>query len=96
MSTDLGHAHRLRPVQFEDILVGYIVEHPDARTGDECYGGAIWLDTAPDRFVRPTPDGPPRPVWHVEQAEPLTLSPSLLCTLCHDHGFVRRGAWEPA
>lgn len=31
--------------------------------------------------------------WRVESLEPLTLSPSLLCTSCGLHGFVRNGAW---
>lgn len=34
--------------------------------------------------------------WAVESWEPLTVSPSLLCMRCGDHGFIRRGKWEPA
>lgn len=33
--------------------------------------------------------------WKVECWEPLTLSPSLLCS-CGDHGFVRSGKWVRA
>lgn len=33
--------------------------------------------------------------WQVEQAEPLTLAPSLLCH-CGDHGFIQGGRWVPA
>jgi len=32
-------------------------------------------------------------IWSVDKWEPLTLSPSLLCTICGDHGFVREGKW---
>ena len=34
-------------------------------------------------------------MWTVESWEPLTLSPSLLCTAegCGDHGFIRQGRW---
>ena len=39
---------------------------------------------------------PGHPVWTVESWEPLTLSPSLLCKLCGDHGFIRAGRWVPA
>lgn len=34
--------------------------------------------------------------WTVESWEPLTLSPSLLCTACGDHGFIREGKWVRA
>jgi hypothetical protein len=37
------------------------------------------------------PDG-----WTVEQAQPLTLSPSILCRVCNLHGFIRDGKWVPA
>lgn len=33
--------------------------------------------------------------WQVESWEPLTLSPSILCS-CGDHGFVREGKWVKA
>jgi hypothetical protein len=38
---------------------------------------------------------PGRPSWHVESWEPLTVSPSLLCS-CGDHGFIRNGKWVKA
>lgn len=34
--------------------------------------------------------------WKVENDLPLTLSPSLLCRACGDHGFIRNGKWERA
>lgn len=34
--------------------------------------------------------------WRVEQREPLTLTPSMLCHVCGHHGFVRSGKWIPA
>jgi hypothetical protein len=34
--------------------------------------------------------------WRVESLEPLTLSPSLLCTQCKTHGFIREGKWVSA
>ena len=41
-------------------------------------------------------DGKLSPVWHVDSVRPLTLSPSLLCTECGHHGFIRDGRWIPA
>lgn len=37
-----------------------------------------------------------RHVWTVQSWEPLTLSPSILCRRCGDHGFIREGRWVPA
>lgn len=34
--------------------------------------------------------------WKLEQLEPLTISPSLLCRHCGTHGFIRQGKWVPA
>jgi len=35
------------------------------------------------------------PRWQVHSWEPLTISPSLLCS-CGDHGFIREGKWVKA
>lgn len=43
-------------------------------------------------WARKLKDGPR---WVVESWEPLTLSPSVLCS-CGDHGFVRQGRWVGA
>lgn len=34
--------------------------------------------------------------WTVEQDDPITISPSLLCPTCKHHGFIRGGRWVPA
>lgn len=34
--------------------------------------------------------------WEIHSEEPLTISPSLLCTACKVHGFIRNGVWVPA
>ena len=33
--------------------------------------------------------------WDLISLSPLTLSPSLLCRICGDHGFVQGGKWVP-
>mgnify|MGYP003454880989 FL=1 len=38
---------------------------------------------------------PGRPKWQMVQEEPLTLTPSLLCS-CGDHGFITNGKWVRA
>lgn len=34
--------------------------------------------------------------WKVEQEEPLTISPSVLCKPCGCHGFIQEGRWKSA
>lgn len=67
---------------------GLIITHP-LPGGDVCCGG-ITFDGEVARLH--SPDGPR---WVVEQLEPLTLSPSILCD-CGFHGFIRDGRWVPA
>lgn len=99
---DLGLGHTLRFTvwkpdrelnpQFDGIPdadpIGAIISHakPD---GSTCEGSILFdCDASRMAFV-----GQDR--WTVESWEPLTLSPSLLCS-CGDHGFVREGKWVPA
>jgi hypothetical protein len=100
---DLGHGHtasftcwapdrELNP-QFAGLPDvdpwGVIVDHsrPD---GTPCIGGAATFDGP---VVRQT--DPNRQLWTVESLDPLTISPSLLCGSCGDHGFIRDGRWVP-
>jgi len=68
---------------------GLVVDHlkPD---GTPCAGGCITFDTEVARQLYPG-----RARWTLESLEPLTVSPSLLCS-CGDHGFIRGGRWVPA
>ena len=34
--------------------------------------------------------------WTLHSTEPLHIEPSILCTICHDHGFIRDGKWVRA
>lgn len=88
---DLGHDHRLRFSQYENGVVGAIVEHlnPD---GQPC-SGAIMFDV-PEAHVFIAKDRP-RPLWTVQSWEPLTLTPSVLCS-CGDHGHIQEDKWVPA
>lgn len=99
---DLGHGHALRFTRWgpdrelnphrahlPDVdRCGAIVEH-QTPAGEPC-AGAVLFD---DPVVREVFSG--RPVWQVESWDPLTISPSVLCS-CGDHGFVRGGRWVPA
>lgn len=52
--------------------------------------GFVGFDT-PETHEVTTPQSPK---WQVESWDPLTLSPSLLCRRCGNHGFLRSGCWE--
>ena len=102
---DLGHDHFMRyfrwapddlPANREQFgfplprveKAGVTVWHKHRSTGEECLS-AIHFDL-PE--VRAYTKGH---VWQVESWDPLTVSPSLLCTACGDHGFIRDGRWVP-
>lgn len=57
---------------------------PDAVKAQGFCCGAFWIKPYEKRFV-----------WTVEKKEPFTISPSLLCTLCGQHGYIREGRWVP-
>lgn len=65
--------------------------------------GLLWRHDCPGDPRGPESRGdpisfnPPDPTgWTVEHWVPLTLSPSLRCTVCGRHGFIRAGRWVPA
>lgn len=90
--TDLGGEHLIRAV-VEDVdgstrPAGWLEYHRDP-TGEWCGG---FLSRLGSRIQ--VEDG--RPAWMVVLEEPLTLTPSVLCTTCGSHGWVVEGRWVPA
>lgn len=103
VDVDLGHGHRMRSFgwfpdrelnpQYDGVPdienLGVTVFHPRADDpGLECQSAIFFDIPGVERFTDT--------VWQVEQQEPLTVSPSLLCVSCGDHGFIREGRWVPA
>lgn len=68
-------------------FAGWVMWHPRRDTGAKC--GATFLA----QHLGPADT---RPMWMVVSNEPLTLAPSLVCTRCGDHGFVRDDHWIAA
>lgn len=105
---DLGHEHYLTYVRWapDDLpanrerygtplprieKAGATIYHPNLKMpGTECISG-IHFDVPEMRAAFGE-----RAVWQVQSWDPLTISPSLLCTVCGDHGFIRGGKWDPA
>ena len=101
---DLGEDHVLRFTQWKpdrdlnpqyahlsDVdRLGAVVRHKTPDGGD-CMSG-IYFDTPETKRVI-AEAFPDRSTWTVESWDPLTISPSLLCRACGDHGFIREGKW---
>jgi hypothetical protein len=88
-AADIGSGHRAVFKQFDGEPSGLDWWHPRP-DGSWCKG---WIDFRGSRWaVQFGPDTG----WKVEQPEPLTLSPSLLCRVCGVHGYIREGKWVPA
>lgn len=88
---DLGHGVTIELQAWrEHDPVGLIEFHTNAETGGECVGGVMFdLPGVREAF-------PGSSLWTLVSADPLTLSPSLLCMICGHHGFISAGRWVPA
>lgn len=82
---NLGAGHYLEPIVRVDggPIIGYIDNHPGP--DGPCAG-----------FISIDPHAESWPNWVVVYDHPLTLTPSLLCRTCGNHGFVTDGKWVPA
>lgn len=88
-SQDLGHGVRIRPfsVGTPPKPAGVFVMHRHD-DGELCMGSVMFAIPETAKFQNAK--------WTVEQADPLTISPSVLRRDCSLHGFIREGRWIPA
>lgn len=85
-SYDLGPDHfYTKTVDKADQWVGIIEWHWNPIKGLWC-GGWIPFGGISSEYL--TGHG-----WTVNSFDPLDLSPSLLCSMCNDHGFIKQGKW---
>lgn len=82
---DIGHDVTIEIRTLEGVPAGLDYWHPCAE-GRRALGFIPFADRPADMGYS----------WTVEQDEPLTISPSLLCRACGHHGFIRGGRWVPA
>jgi hypothetical protein len=86
ITIDLGHGHTLEPVVQPAIgegVIGLIVGH-NKPTGEHCHKSWIPLNK------HGTTSG-----WDAMDEDPWTLTPSLACTICSDHGWITDNRWVP-
>jgi hypothetical protein len=97
---DLGEEHFLDWVyasSTDKTRIGATITFPSSKhTYNECFGLVSWAPTTYE-VEHPNP-GYHRPLWTLETAadETITISPSVLCMVCGDHGFIRNGKWVRA
>lgn len=88
---DIGDEHFIKFASYkDDPKSGATVRHKKS-DGSICDGwidfdGSAWAQEFNNNIT----------VWQVLSWEPLTLSPSIACRSCGDHGFIRNGKWERA
>lgn len=83
---DIGHGVRIRLWRRGGEPIGLFESH-DAPGGERCSGSLL--------FAVPASEGLPGPRWLIEAWDPLTLQPTIRCTACGHHGFIRGGRWVP-
>lgn len=92
---DLGDGHRLVFSEYQgEKRAGANVLHPPVE--GKC-GGQGWISFAGRSWANSFDPGQIQ-VWTVEQdnGDRFTISPSILCRACGDHGFIRDGKWVRA
>jgi hypothetical protein len=87
---DIGDGHVLTLQTYEGEISACVIAHTK-KDGMPCEGfipftGRAWARSFDNRIT----------TWEVVSESPLTLSPSVLCRICGDHGFVRDGKWVRA
>lgn len=90
---DLGDGHRIVFAVYEEERAGGNVKHPPVE--GKCSGDG-WVSFEGRAWARSFSGNPDFQAWKVESDDPLTLSPSILCRACGDHGFIRNGKWVRA
>lgn len=91
LEIDLGDGHRIVLVEYKGEISGGDVRHPPVE--GKC-GGHGWISFEGRAWARGFTT--PLQSWKVESDDPLTISPSIFCRACGDHGHIRNGKWERA
>jgi hypothetical protein len=83
-----GHSISFLYEGFDSMERVGLIHHHRSPEGFVCDGGSVLFDVPENEFV------PAEQKWQLTSLHPLTLSPSLLCSRCGDHGYIKSGRWE--
>lgn len=90
---DLGDDHTIEFTSYKgDDRAGAIVTHKTP-AGVLCESSIPFLGRA---WANEFKSGLADHAWELVSDNPVTLSPSLACRACGDHGFIREGKWVRA
>lgn len=89
---DLGDGHRIVFSSYKgEARAGANVIHPPVE--GKCDGNG-WITFEGSKWAKSFNRA--IATWKIERADPFTISPSVLCRACGDHGFIRDGRWVKA
>lgn len=85
---DIGEGHSIEIISAYGKDVGLLDYHKKPN-GSDCLGSIFWDATF---------QTDPNKLWTLENGdrEHITVSPSLACGICGDHGFIKDGKWIKA
>jgi hypothetical protein len=89
-AVDIGEGHRISFREFKGEVAG-IAEYHQKPDGTWCSGWVAFSGSAWAREFKT-----PINVWQVISREPLSLTPSILCRACGNHGNITNGRWVKA
>lgn len=89
---DIGGGHMIQFADYKGDTAGITDWHRKA-DGAWCRGWVAFNGSAWGKQFQNIADWQG---WDVVQREPLTLTPSLLCRTCGNHGFITNGRWVSA
>jgi hypothetical protein len=90
---DIGDNHSIHFTEYKgDKHAGMNVKHLTPE-GKECNGFISFTGGA---WAKEFEGHPTHQSWEAQSFEPLTMTPSILCRVCGDHGFITNDKWVKA
>jgi hypothetical protein len=84
---DLGDGHSYRPANGKGDYSGIYLKHPGCKSDELIpFTSGAWAREFSGDIT----------TWELQSEDPLTLSPSILCRACGNHGFIQGGKWVKA
>lgn len=90
---DIGGGHEIEFVIHKDDMRAGINDYHLTAEGKPCMGFVSFTGGAWSNEFKWSPS---HQSWDVHSWEPLTITPSLLCRSCGDHGHITNGKWVKA